>query len=77
MESSEIEQYRQALAFLAGLHPGLTTDDPMAQAEAIFDHVTAERAALQHELARAENNAQHFLAEWQRAIRPPTSTTRA
>ncbi|WP_423459921.1 hypothetical protein [Ottowia sp. VDI28] len=38
-----------ALDLLAGLHPGLTVDDPMEAAQRIFDHVQAEQAEHRRE----------------------------
>lgn len=52
-----LSDYKQALDFLAGLHPGITIDGPpMAVAELIFDAVQAEQRALKEEIERKERN---------------------
>lgn len=52
-----LSEYKQALDFLAGLHPGITIDGPpMAVAELIFDAVQAEQRALKEEIKKKERN---------------------
>lgn len=52
-----LSEYKQALDFLAGLHPGITIDGPpMAVAELIFDAVQAEQRALKEEIGKKERN---------------------
>lgn len=52
-----LSEYKQALDFLAGLHPGITIDGPpMAVAELIFDAVQAEQRALKEEIEKKERN---------------------
>lgn len=52
-----LSDYKQALDFLAGLHPGITIDGPpMAVAGLIFDAVQAEQSALKEEIEKKERN---------------------
>ncbi|MCU7372800.1 hypothetical protein PEC18_18535 [Paucibacter sp. O1-1] len=51
-------QLQQALDMLAGLHPGLTTDDPMQMAQQIFDHVQAEQAAHRRDVDGWRSNCE-------------------
>lgn len=60
---AELDSHRQALDLLCGLHPGITVDEPLAVALAIFGHVLAERA--EHQRAR-ENDMRNI--EWRDAL---------
>ena len=52
-----LSDYKQALDFLAGLHPGITIDGPpMAVAGLIFDAVQAEQRALKEEIEKKERH---------------------
>ena len=52
-----LSDYKQALDFLAVLHPGITIDGPpMAVAGLIFDAVQAEQSALKEEIEKKERN---------------------
>jgi len=50
-------EMKEALDFLAGLHPGLTIDGPpMEIAKRIFDAVLAERSELKERIQNMERN---------------------
>lgn len=56
-QRAPLSEHKQALDFLAGLHPGITIDGPpMAVAELIFDAVQAEQRALKEEIEKKERN---------------------
>ncbi len=66
-----ITEYRQALDFLACLHPCLTIDGPpMAVAERIFDAVMAEREGLLEQIANQERNLEWMRQSLAKAARP-------
>ena len=52
----------EALGYLSGLHPGLAVDpdQPMKMAEAIFEHVQAEKAALQERIDSLQRSVQQL-----------------
>jgi hypothetical protein len=56
----DADALRKALDLLAGLHPCLTTDDPMAMAEAIFEAVQSREQEARDEEARHERAAEGF-----------------
>ncbi|AVS91429.1 hypothetical protein C8246_05985 [Paracidovorax avenae] len=62
------EEHEQALALLAGLHPGLTIDGPpMEVATRIFDAVAADRANFEQEIRRQERALESMRAHaWRR-----------
>ncbi|MVT30132.1 restriction alleviation protein, Lar family [Acidovorax citrulli] len=64
-----VEEYEQALALLAGLHPGLTIDGPPLEvATRIFDAVMADRAHHEQEIRRQERALESMRAHaWRRS----------
>lgn len=60
--TEERDELRRALSLLAGLHPCLTTDEPMPMAQAIFDHVLSERAELEREATSCRATTEHYAA---------------
>ena len=65
-------QLQQALDMLCGLAGEVSTDDPMAAAERIFDHVQAERAAHAQELENCRRNLEGrdaLISKWRAGMR--------
>lgn len=63
-QRSQAIQLRQALDLLAGLHPCLTVgeENPLDQAEAIFESVLASHRVLTEDLERTRHTIQSLLA---------------
>jgi hypothetical protein len=55
-------ELQQALDFLAGLHPCLTTDEPMVMAQSIFDTVQGQAAEQRRQLESAQRTIDSLLA---------------
>jgi hypothetical protein len=66
---AEVETRDQALSLLAGLHQCVTTDEPQAMAQAIFDAVLSEKKELQRSERESRSMAEHHAATASQALK--------
>lgn len=72
----QLEARDKALALLAGLHPCVTTDDPQALSQQVFDAVMSETSDLRKEAATSRAQAEEYAALASKAMKQANAAER-